>query len=125
MLDTLPYGPAPEYKININPMFENSLRMAIDLFNEKRTEALNTLYSSEAITKGRTMDAAADVEEIAASCGYFSYNLTFFAEEMKVFLEHLKQLQCLQESGQRSWSWLKFWKKMGKKETKRYHEEGM
>lgn len=102
-------------------MFEDSLEKAVDLFNEKQREALNTLYRSEAITRRRSIEEAADVEEIAASCGYFSHNLTFFAEEIKAFLTILEELKDLQETNQRSWEWLKFWKR---KTVVRSAEEG-
>jgi hypothetical protein len=85
---------------------------------------LNTLYKSDAITKRRSIEEAAVVEEIAASCGYFSDNLTFFAEEMKAFLRILQELQRLQETNERSWEWLKFWKRIGKKVV-RSSEEGI
>jgi hypothetical protein len=124
MLEQLPFGPAPEYRIEINPFFDESLESAIDLFNEKRAEALTTLYTSEAITCARSMEGAADVEEMAASCGYFSYNLTFFAEEMKTFLDILEELQRLQETKEKSWEWLKFWKRLGRKKVQRASEEG-
>jgi hypothetical protein len=125
MLEKLPFGPAPDYRIVVNPMFDGSLERAIDLFNEKRAEALNTLYTSEAITHSRSVEAAADVEEMAASCGYFSYNLTFFAEEMKTFLDILEELQRLQETKEKSWQWLMFWKQLGKRQLKRTSEEGI
>jgi len=124
MLDELPFGPAPEYRIETNPNFKESLRSAINLFNEKRTEALNNLYRGEVITGAQPLDMAADVEEMAASCGYFSYNLIIFAEEMKTFLDILEELQRLQETDVRSWEWLKFWKRLGKKTPVRDSEEG-
>ncbi|KAF8254118.1 hypothetical protein K440DRAFT_648719 [Wilcoxina mikolae CBS 423.85] len=117
MLDDLPFEAAPPYRIDLNPVYEDSLEKAVDLFNEKQREALNTLYKSDAITKRRSVEEAADVEEIAASCGYFSDNLTFFAEEMKSFLRILQELQRLQETNERSWEWLKFWKRIGKKKV--------
>ena len=54
---------------------------------------------------------------MAVSCGYFSYNLTFFAEEMKVFLLILAELQRLQDTKERSWEWAKVWKHGGKVKT--------
>lgn len=125
MLKDLPFGPGPHHEIDINPNFGSSLEKAISLFNEKRAESLNTLYRSQAITKSRSIEAAAAVEEVAASCGYFSYNLTFFAEEMKTFLVILAELQRLQKTEERSWEWAKFWKTIGaSKKVKRTSEEG-
>jgi hypothetical protein len=123
MLDSLPFGPGPDYRIDINPNFEESLQKAVDLFNEKRSEALKDVYRSGAITNARSIEVAADVEEIAASCGHFAYNLTFFAEEMKTFLDVLQELQRLQETNHRSWEWLKFWKRPKGKKRERYNNE--
>ena len=37
------------------------------------------------------METEADFEEVAASCGYFSFSLLDFACEMQVYLEVLGQ----------------------------------
>ena len=58
------------------------------------------------------MEVEADFEEVAASCGYFSFSLLDFAHEMKVYLEILDDLKLEVEerpSG-RTWNWLKFWR---------------
>jgi len=54
----------------------------------------------------------ADFEEVAASCGYFSYSLLDFAEEMKTFLDILDELKMSGEDSRRSWKWLMFWRKI-------------
>ncbi|CCX09460.1 Similar to Uncharacterized protein C26F1.08c; acc. no. Q10495 [Pyronema omphalodes CBS 100304] len=122
IMDDLPFESQPPYRINVNPMYDDSLDSAVRLFEDKQREALNNLYKSDLITKRRSVEEAADVEETAASCGYFSDNLTFLAEEMKAFLELLEELQYLQETRVRSWEWLKFWKR-GKKGSKSPEEE--
>lgn len=124
MLDDLPYtsGENNPHTIQVNPHFEESLKDAIELYELKRSEALATLYRSDEITQSRSLDANADVEEIAASCGYFSYNLLYFAEEMKTFLEILRNLQRLQEQRPRTWRWLKFWKSIFKRNPQADHE---
>ncbi|RPB16577.1 hypothetical protein P167DRAFT_532133 [Morchella conica CCBAS932] len=114
MLEELPFSsshPIASHTIKVNPAFSESLKKAVELYSEARIEALNTLYKSEAVTKERPMDEAADVEEIAASCGYFSSCLLYFAEEMGRFLSLLEELEHLQREGGRTWEWLKFWKK--------------
>ena len=83
----------------------------MDLYADKRREALNALYKSNAVTASKSMEANADVEEIAASCHYFSYNIQNFAEEMKTFLDILREMEYLERHRTRSWNWLKFWKK--------------
>lgn len=123
MLDELPFSSGPKYRIAVNTEFRRSLKQAIELYSEARVEALNTLYCSEAVTKARPMAEAADVEEIAASCGYFSTCLLYFSEEMLEFLDILEQMECLQRQKPRTWAWLKFWKGWGKG-RKEKDEEG-
>lgn len=123
LLNEIPFGPGPRYSIQLNENLKPSLDKAIRIFNEKRSQALATLYKSEAIAKSRTVEDAADVEEIAASCGYFSYNLAFFAEEMGTFLEVLEELQRLQIIKERSWDWLRFWERVGPKNREVHSEE--
>ncbi|KAL7269959.1 hypothetical protein RUND412_007347 [Rhizina undulata] len=119
ILDDLPFGPGPKHKIQVNPEFRQSLRTAIKLFSESRIEALTTLYRSELIIRERHMEEAADVEETAASCGYFSYCLQYFAEETITFLDILYELEELQNSRPKSWEWLKFWRRWGVKKVDR------
>lgn len=60
------------------------------------------------------MDLEADFEEVAASCGYFSFSLLDFANEMKeylVILDDLK-LEVEERPSGRSWNWLKFWRRL-------------
>jgi hypothetical protein len=54
---------------------------------------------------------AADFEEVAASCGYFSSSLEDFAEDMVIFLDILEALKANvnRYPKRRTWSWLKFW----------------
>lgn len=122
MLDDLPFGPAPAYKVDINPNFDESLAKAIDMYSTKRTEALNALYRDEVVTQNRSLDEDADVAEIIAASGYFAFNLQYFAEEMSTFLDTLDELQRLQEQKPRTWEWMKFWKKWGKKKGRRTDE---
>ena len=121
MLDDLPFISGKTHTLQVNRGFRGSLGQAIALYSEMRIEALNTLYKSEAVTKERPMAEAADVEEIAASCGYFSYCLLYFAEEMLVFLSLLEELEDLQARKPWSWEWAKFWK--SKKSRKTTEEE--
>ena len=60
----------------------------------------------------RPMEMEADFEEVAASCGHFSFSLQDFAEEMRIYLDILDDLKLANEdlTRQRSWTWLKFWR---------------
>lgn len=62
------------------------------------------------------MEMVADFEEVAASCGYFSFSLQDLASEMKVYLSLLEDLKYEVEErpGGRTWSWLKFWRFFGR-----------
>ncbi|KAI9787522.1 MAG: hypothetical protein M1839_000052 [Geoglossum umbratile] len=113
ILDDLPFGPGPEYCIAVNPCFRASLVDAIELYSSARRDALRQLYQNNELNKERPMDVVADFEEVAASCGYFSYSLLDFAEEMKTFLDILDELKMsAEEDGRHSWKWLMFWRKM-------------
>ena len=115
MLNELPFGPAPAYRVEINQHFDDSLAKAIDMYSTKRAEALEALYRSEYVTKSRSLDEDADVSELIAASGYFSFNLQYFAQEMGTFLDTLDELQRLQEQKPRTWKWIKFWKRSEKK----------
>ena len=57
------------------------------------------------------MEVQADFEEVAASCGYFSFSLQDFANEMKAFLTILEDLKMETEHRPRgrTWAWLTPW----------------
>jgi hypothetical protein len=92
----------------INEHFRHSLIDAKALFTNARREALSIVYKNRMPTK---TGYAADYEEVAASCGYFSSSLEDFAEDMVIFLDILEELKANfnQYPRQRSWQWLKFW----------------
>jgi hypothetical protein len=51
----------------------------------------------------------ADIEEVSACCGHFSFSLLDFAEDVLNYLEILQELKAEMEAGRRSWNWLQFW----------------
>ena len=113
VLDELPFGPGPEYEMAINEHFRHSLIDATALFIGARKEALALVYQSKVPMKTGSVELAADFEEVAASCGYFSSSLQDFAEDMVTFLDVLEQLKenAKRYPRKRSWEWLKFWRK--------------
>jgi len=116
MLDNLPSSHGPDLTISVNPRFRESLVKATDLYYEARAEALNNLYKSLRIitgSKDQKEEWAADVEEVAGCCGYFSYCLHAFSQEMVVFLDVLEQMEYYQNHKTRSWNWLKVWRRFG------------
>ena len=111
ILDELPY--AADGSIAVDAHFKSSLADAIKLYTVSRQEALQLLYRNKELTKERLMEIQADFEEVAASCGYFSFSLQDFAIEMKVYLDILDDLKLEVEERPegRTWNWLKFWRR--------------
>ena len=109
ILDELPFD--SEGHFTADNHFTFSLDEAIRLYNKSRQEALEVLYRSKELTQSGSMEMQADFEEVAASCGYFSFSLQDFANEMKVLLELLDELKLEVEERPdgRTWNWLKFW----------------
>ncbi|KAH8589429.1 Fusaric acid resistance protein-like-domain-containing protein [Bisporella sp. PMI_857] len=117
ILSELPFGPGPHYSIAINEHFATSLRDALSLYHIARSEALKELYRSKELHKSRSESLEADFEEVAASCGHFSFSLYDFGTEMQTFLASLEELKAHSEiHKRRSWNWLLFWKRWTKKQ---------
>lgn len=104
--------------MTINEHFRHSLVDAKALFSNAKREALDVVYKTKIPTKTRSAAEAADFEEVAASCGYFSSSLEDFAEDMVTFLDVLEELKANvnRYPRQRSWSWLKVWQRGRKKQ---------
>src|SRR4051812_19919114 len=112
MLDELPFGPGPEYAVNVNPNFRASLRDALGMYTSRRKDALDQLYNSQDVAGRKSEELAADQEEVAASCGHFAYSLEDFAKELFGLLEILDTLEAAQETPPpKSWNWLKLWRR--------------
>ncbi|KAL4927421.1 transcriptional regulator of RNA polII, SAGA, subunit-domain-containing protein [Aspergillus undulatus] len=116
----VPFTPAPHYKVSINSRLRTSLDRALELYKGSREEALKTIYRQKEIFKIKTLEIEADLEEVAASCGHFSFSLLEFGEQLKELLAILDELQLESEERPRgrSWNWLKFWRK-GEHERRR------
>jgi hypothetical protein len=127
ILQELPFGDGPEYHIIINDHFQSSLTDAVygslrivliyylqlyrKLYSNSRAEALKELYKSKELDKDRPEKVEADFEEVAASCGHFSFSLQDFANGMQTYLSILEGLKEVTEKHNRSWNWLRFWKR--------------
>lgn len=111
VFNEIPFGPAPHYKVSVDSRLLTSLDRALDLYQESREKTLKSLYQQIETIKLKTHEAEADLEEVSASCGHFSYSLFEFGEQLHELLAILDQLQLETEErpGGRSWSWLKFW----------------
>lgn len=117
VLSELPFGPGPEYHMAINEHFRHSLVDAKALFANARRDALTAVYQNKIPTKTGSAAVAADFEEVAASCGYFSFSLHDFAEDMVTFLDVLEELKANvnRHPRRRTWNWMKFWRTKSKK----------
>lgn len=83
------------------------------LYNQSRQVALSKIYDTNKINKERSLDVEADFEDVAASCGVFSYALQDFANEMIMYLDVLDELKLEIEErpNGRTWNWLRFWRR--------------
>ncbi|KAF2211198.1 hypothetical protein CERZMDRAFT_43444 [Cercospora zeae-maydis SCOH1-5] len=119
-----------ELEVAVSEQFHDSLRDAVELYREERKHALSSLYQNRAIsaavnaqhdgkssfstrpqTPGNRSPVLADIEEVSACCGHFSFALLDFAEDVLSYLNVLEGLKIGMESPRRSWNWLKFWRK--------------
>ncbi|KAI5308941.1 Aluminum-activated malate transporter 1 [Ascosphaera atra] len=111
ILSDLPYGPPPDYPVSLNSSFHSSLDRALELYKNSRSEALKTIYTHKDMGNVRGTDVEADMEEVAASCGHFSFSLQEFGEQLRDFLTTLDLLQNEVENRPvgKTWNWLRFW----------------
>jgi hypothetical protein len=93
-------------------LFNLKLTSYRKLYSNARAQALQELYKAKEMDKARPESIEADFEEVAASCGHFSFNLQDFATEMQNYLEILEELkEETERPKRRSWRWLLFWRK--------------
>lgn len=113
ILDELPYGQGENRCITVHPHFRSSLADALKLYTNAREEALAFLYRSKDLNKSRPVELEADFEEVAASCGHFSFSLKDFAKDMEEYLDILEELKIEMDKrpNGRTWEWLKFWRR--------------
>jgi Fusaric acid resistance protein-like/Aromatic acid exporter family member 2 len=112
ILDERPFDRGSKHEVVVNSKLSSSLLRAIDLYTEARQEALKAVYDQKDLHRNRPIELEADWEEVAASCGHFSFSLLEVAEQVKEYLSILDELQLEVEErpAGRTWSWLKFWK---------------
>ena len=65
------------------------------------------------MNKARPIELEADFEEVAASCGHFSFSLQDFANDMEEYLDILEDLKIEMDTrpNGRTWEWLMFWRR--------------
>ncbi|KAM5382073.1 hypothetical protein ACJZ2D_002675 [Fusarium nematophilum] len=104
------FGKDSNVDIAVNEQLRESLRDALHLYNAARADSLQELYRAIEMGRTRSEKIQADIEEVAAACGHFSFSLKAVAEETDAYLDVLEDLKYTTETGARSWNWLKFWK---------------
>lgn len=105
ILDELPFSDETKHTIAVNANFHTSLEQAISLFRSARKTALTDLYKSKEMHSTHSLERIADFEEIAASCGHFSFALLDFAEDTLSYLDILEELKQIIEHGTQTRSW--------------------
>ncbi|RDA87167.1 hypothetical protein CP532_4237 [Ophiocordyceps camponoti-leonardi (nom. inval.)] len=95
--------------VNIHDRLKRSLGDALSLYNGARAGALRELYRTMELGRSRSEKIQADIEEVAAACGHFSFTLQAVAEELGSYLEILQELKQTSTTINRSWCWLKLW----------------
>lgn len=112
ILDERPFDQGSKHEVVVNPKFRSSLLRAIELYTQARQEALKAVYDQKDMERNRPAKVEADWEEVAASCGHFSFSLLEVAQQVSEYLAILDELQLQVEErpGGRTWSWLKFWR---------------
>lgn len=113
ILDDLSFGPGPDYRFKVDIQYRSSLEAAVKLYSQSRQAALSKIYDTNDVNKDWSVDVEADFEEIAASCGVFSYALQDFAKEVINYLDVLDELKLEVEERPkgRTWGWLKVWRR--------------
>ncbi|KAF5026167.1 hypothetical protein F66182_1731 [Fusarium sp. NRRL 66182] len=106
------FGRDPNKDISVNEQLRESLRDALNLYNNAKAESLQELYRAIQIGRIRSEKIQADIEEVAAACGHFSFSLQAVAEETDAYLDVLEDLKYTTETGSRSWGWLKIWRRL-------------
>lgn len=110
ILREAPFGKDIKHDVVVSDQLRESLREALGLYNSARSSALQELYRSMELGRARSEAIQADIEEVAAACGHFSFNLQAVAEAMDAYLDVLEDLRQVTEIGERSWNWLKLWR---------------
>ncbi|KAL6866055.1 hypothetical protein ACO1O0_002155 [Amphichorda felina] len=109
-----PFGKDPKDEVTVNDQLRESLREALALYNEARGKALRELYETIEMGRSRSQKIQADIEEVAAACGHFSFTLQAVGEELSSYLEVLEDLKHMSKHSRPSWNFLKFWKRWGR-----------
>lgn len=102
--------------------YQNSLRKAVELFQEKQANSFKKLYSQDIFKPDNEMFKT-DQEEVTACCGNFASLLALYGDELIRFLQLTEHFELVAKSRPRSWSFLKFWRQQGDSNEKQRQYE--
>ncbi|KAJ5471383.1 hypothetical protein N7530_008740 [Penicillium desertorum] len=102
------FGPAPDYKISIYGEADSHIDEAIKVYREARTSALRSFSHREA-NRTLNQESNAKLEEIFASCNYYSVTLLELAEQLQRFLSVLREMQAEIDERPAKRSWVEMW----------------
>ncbi|KAI1071066.1 hypothetical protein LB507_009700 [Fusarium sp. FIESC RH6] len=108
------FGKDPNRDVTVNEQLRESLRDALNLYNNARSDSLEELYRTIEFGRTRSEKIQADIEEVAAACGHFSFSLQAVADETDAYLDVLEDVKYTTETASRSWGWLKFWRRFNR-----------
>lgn len=100
----------PNEETTVNDQLRESLRDALNIYNTARRNSLQEVYRIIEMGRIKSEKIQADIEEVAAACGHFSYSLQAVAQEADAYLDVLEDLKYTIALETRSWNWLKFWR---------------
>ena len=95
-------------RLHIDDRLSIDLSNSLKAFSVARQEALEDLYDNAVLLDSKK--GQAELEQISAACGHFSFSLQLFADEIQNYLEILEDLQLLNHGERRTWKWMLFWR---------------
>jgi hypothetical protein len=100
---------------NIVRQYSKSLSIAKGLFEKYQKRAIDNLYKQDIVVQSWGQDDKINQEEVAATCGNFSFSITQISTELEIFLSIMNSLLEYNEDPTKSINFLKIWKR-GKKQ---------
>lgn len=108
-----------------NSQFTHSLSDALSSFNIAKSKALQDMYSHATLRDSSSPRLQAELEQVAAACGHFTYSLQSLSEEVQKYLDLIDDMKYVEQHGQRSWRWIWEGLKHPKKRSGVDEEEGL
>jgi hypothetical protein len=104
------FGQPPSYEINVDEDLRRNLMDSLSTFDTARSDALQGLYDRIELMASSHESTRANLEEVAAACGHFTFSLQSFGEDVLQYLDVLDDLEYVIIRKSRSWRWLLWWK---------------